>query len=410
VKTPIYFYTQNLAPRQASGAHNRIYSNLRAYLDLGFEPEWVHLRTTSNQEVASPELGIAKYFTREAVPTVRSSRGRIEYALGLTTKSAWQFYFSTAQAFREEVIARERRTPGAIHHFELGLAGSAIPLLDNVKTVWSCADVESDYLSAQLHIDCQTENRGLQAHEKRRLRFVRRAERLITKRSSVTLCIADHETERMRTEWGCPQAEFLPMSMADEELGRKPEWLSGGRLNLLHLGSVEHFPTYRSLEFLLEKVFPLLAPEVLDRIRLNVVGNVTDAPHVKRIVAVAARFPQVHFAGFVKNIKDAYADADLHLVGSTEATGLRTRIVESFAFGVPVLSTTIGARGTAGLQTGTNILIADEARAYADLLGKLTTDRDQLEKLSRAGRSTYDAIYSRKRVSEQLGHFLNKYF
>ena len=184
---PLYFYTENFAPTLGSGAHNRLYLNIRAYLDLGFEVECVKLRTTSTHQEASPGLQIKQCAKRDIAP--------------------------------------------AMSH-----------------------NIESDYVSAQIRVACDIENRRPYGHEKRKLRYARRAEQLIAKRSSLILCIADHEAARMRTEWGCPQAEFFPMSIADEEPHRKRTWLSGGCLNLLHLGSPAHFPTYRSLEFLLEKV------------------------------------------------------------------------------------------------------------------------------------------------------------
>ena len=186
-----------------------MYSNMRAYLDLGFEVEWVQVRTTSPHQDASPELRIDRCVKRDLAPPRRSMLGRVLYPAGLTTNAAWKFYFTTAEAFREEAETREKATPGAIHHFEMGQPGSAIPLLHGVKTVWSCPDIESDYLAAQIHLACEMENSGSLGHENRRLRFIKRAEKLMARKSSLILCIADHEAERMRA-WGCPQAEFFP--------------------------------------------------------------------------------------------------------------------------------------------------------------------------------------------------------
>jgi glycosyltransferase involved in cell wall biosynthesis len=409
VKPHLYFYTQNLAPRLGAGVNNRLYSNMRAYLDLGYEVEWVQLCTTSADEEASPDLRIRKRTKRNLGPPVRTLPGRVAFALGLTTSGAWNFYFPTATAFREEAEARERAAPGSLHHFELPLAASAIPWLRGMKTIWSCHDIGAHLLERQYSIDRGPDNPKPQAWEKRRLRYLDRAERLTARRSSLVLCIADCDAEHIRNIWGCPQAQFFPMSMAREDAAARHAWLPDGQFRLLHLGGLGHFPTYRSLEFLLEKIFPLIHPDALARIRVNVVGKVPDEPHVKRLVDAAARYPQVRFLGFVDKLPEVYAGADLQIVASTEATGFRTRIVESFAFGVPVFSTTVASRGTAGLRPGENILIADDAETYARRIESLLRDPAPLDRLSREGRSTYDSIYSRRRVAEQLDNLLTRY-
>jgi glycosyltransferase involved in cell wall biosynthesis len=198
--------------------------------------------------------------------------------------------------------------------------------------------------------------------------------------------------------------------MADEEVIVRDAWLAGGNLNMLHLGGLSHFPTFRSIAFLLEEVFPLLAPAVLERIRLDVAGTVPDEPHVRRIVEIASRYPHVRFRGFIPNIRDAYAGVDVHLVAATEATGLRTRIIEAFALGVPVISTTIGARGIAGLRPGENIFIADQAPAYAELLSTLAVNGEALQRVSQQAKATYDSGYCRRHVAGRLGDLLNTYF
>lgn len=61
--------------------------------------------------------------------------------------------------------------------------------------------------------------------------------------------------------------------------------------------------------------------------------------------------------GFVPDLEPLYRDCQLQVVTATEASGLRTRIVESFARGLPVLSILPAAKGVAGLNPGVNILL-----------------------------------------------------
>jgi glycosyltransferase involved in cell wall biosynthesis len=100
----------------------------------------------------------------------------------------------------------------------------------------------------------------------------------------------------------------------------------------------------------------------------------------------------------------------VQVVASTDATGLRTRTIESFAYGLPVLSTSVGARGIAGLRPGEQLLIADDSRAFVENLSRLLKSPELLSKLSRSGREFYEKNQSRKAVALKLSEYLQQYF
>jgi len=178
----------------------------------------------------------------------------------------------------------------------------------------------------------------------------------------------------------------------------------------LHLGSVSGFVGYDSLKFILEGVFPLLRQDTLQKIVFNVVGVIDGSDYSAAIMELAKPFPQVRFLGFVEDIKDCYAESDLQLVGGLRATGLRTRIVESFVYGVPVLSTTESAKGVIGLANGVNIFLADDARRFAAVLESIVENPEVLYWVSIEARRTYSAYYSRDVSAETLADLLEEHF
>jgi glycosyltransferase involved in cell wall biosynthesis len=97
-------------------------------------------------------------------------------------------------------------------------------------------------------------------------------------------------------------------------------------------------------------------------------------------------------------------------VASTDASGLRTRTIESFAYGLPVLSTSVGAQGIAGLNPGEHLLVADDADRFAGQLSCVTDRPDILAGLSRKGREFYLANQSRRTVASTLARHLHEYF
>jgi glycosyltransferase involved in cell wall biosynthesis len=118
----------------------------------------------------------------------------------------------------------------------------------------------------------------------------------------------------------------------------------------------------------------------------------------------------VRFSGFVEDIRSAYRRNDLQVIASTQATGLRTRLIESWAFGMPVLATTVGASGVEHLAPGRNILIADDPRDYARNIKELLHHPERLDEIAVAARQTYEAYYSRRAVAAVLQKLLIKHF
>jgi len=94
----------------------------------------------------------------------------------------------------------------------------------------------------------------------------------------------------------------------------------------------------------------------------------------------------------------------------TKATGRRSRIIESWAYGLPVLCTTVAAGGVRYLEPGRNILIADDPRDFARILKELIDTPNRLNEIAVAARQTYDAKFGRQAVAGALRELLNTYF
>jgi hypothetical protein len=389
----------------------RLYSNLRAYLALGYSVEHVLFHRCPLEEIPGDRSAFpaVTWTTVNVTPGHAGAACQLAYAAAFPMKLGWRNHFLTFDSVRRACEARERRCPGAIHHFEYPTTANVIPWMGGMNTVYGCNDIEAELLRAQMSIDAELQQRAMLPWEKRRVRFADKGERMIARRSNLVLCIARKDAEYMRRNWGCPQAHLLPMSVPSDTYTltpRSPE----GVLGLLHLGSLGHVPSYRSLEFLFENVFPQLGSEELARVRLDVVGRIPDGEHSRRILELGRRWPQVEFHGFAPDLEPFYRRCHLQLVGSTEATGLRTRIVESFAAGLPVLSTIVGADGVEGIRPGENILLAKDAAEFVSAIRRICRDPAVLDSIRAEARNTYERHYGIETVVDVLGQLLNSHF
>jgi glycosyltransferase involved in cell wall biosynthesis len=408
----VFIYLNTMPRKQGSGASLRFYSNVRAYLDLGFEVEVIQAAGEPDGSEPSEDLRPVEWtrvFEPEPPPSLF---GRLLYRAGVPGRASVDYYFPHHRLVAREVAARLKQSPGAVHHLEGESHANVLPWLPNgVRAIWSLHDLPSTVVNASIKIACEAQRRAPTTPERRELKFAHNVERFMARHAPLILCISDQDRGRLESEWGCQKVEYLPMSIPDEGAVRRTEgWMTDGKLRLLHLGRVSHLPSFRSLEFLFEQVFPRLPPRVLERVSLDVVGRVDDDERSKKILAAAEPYPNVSFHGFVDDVIPYYQRSDVQIVSSTDAAGLRTRIVESFAYGLPVLSTTVGAGGIRGIEAGENLLIADTPEEFAQSFALLIESPRRLSDLARGGLDFYAKNQSRAAVAAELSRCLQHYF
>ena len=80
---------------------------------------------------------------------------------------------------------------------------------------------------------------------------------------------------------------------------------------------------------------------------------------------------------------------------------MKGKIGHSMSYGLPVVTTSIGAEGMA-LVDGENALLADTAEEFAAAVVRLYTDKDLWERIARASSAHIAAHFSEPVVSQLL--------
>ena len=136
-----------------------------------------------------------------------------------------------------------------------------------------------------------------------------------------------------------------------------------------YIGSPQHRPNARAIKFATQKVLPLLAVPY-EFLLAGSHHEKSDDQHIKIL-------------GEVKNVRDFYSQIDFLLAPLFAGSGTRMKILESLSFGVPVITTPIGAEGLEIASPFLQIVdAADEeilAHAMAERLQKMITARRQWE-------------------------------
>ena len=410
----VHIYSDTFVPApNTHGAGLVICSQVQAFLDLGCEVEFVLIRT--REDVSSLQPGHFKQLVYTVVDA-RNDRpprfARLAYLIGRPRILAWQQLCPARGSLLREAEARYRKDGAAIHVFQRWRTANVIPSLPEARTIYATYEIESELHARSCAMNQELEKRRPHGWERRKQWRLSELEREAARSSGLVLCVAPEDAKRIVEEWSVPQAAYLPMSVAFGDLPIVAERdRVAGKLRLVHIGALEHLPSYTSLEFLLTRVFPMLDADTVSRLKLEVAGRLDpDGAQTKAIMEMARPYPMVRFSGFVDDIRTAYRRNDLQVVASTQATGLRTRIVESWAFGMPVLCTTVAAGGVQHLAPGRNILVADDPRDFARVLKELMHNPQRLDEIAAAARQTYDAEHSRLAVATALRELLNTHF
>jgi glycosyltransferase involved in cell wall biosynthesis len=82
-------------------------------------------------------------------------------------------------------------------------------------------------------------------------------------------------------------------------------------------------------------------------------------------------------------------------------SGMKGKVGESMSYGLPVVTTTVGAEGI-GLTNMENALIADDPRDFADAVCRLYTDAELWNRISSKSMEHIDARFSKASIRREL--------
>jgi hypothetical protein len=155
---------------------------------------------------------------------------------------------------------------------------------------------------------------------------------------------------------------------------------AGGRSGLMFLGGFLHPPNVDCVVHLVRDVLPLVRAE-LGPVALTVVGS-----HPPEVVRALAEVEGVTVTGFVQDLDPYFQGCRLMSAPLRYGAGVNGKITHSLASGLPVVTTSVGAEGLAGVD-GEHLLVTDGLEEFAAAVVRLYRDDALWERLSANGRA-----------------------
>lgn len=176
---------------------------------------------------------------------------------------------------------------------------------------------------------------------------------------------------------------------------QKPRSLSK-RPTILSVGTFKWLPNIEAVDFLVEKIWPLIKQKVANA-QLLIVGN---AP-TNKVIAYGQNDPQITVAGRIEDIRDAFQSAHVLLAPVFSGKGTRYKILEAMASGTPVVASKIAVEGL-NIRDGQDVLTSNDAQTLADLTVQVLSDKNLWQTLSANGKEFVGQHYDWELISQEL--------
>ena len=166
------------------------------------------------------------------------------------------------------------------------------------------------------------------------------------------------------------------------------------RRDWLFIGGFQHTPNVDAVLFFAQEIYPLLSDRLAEA-KFYIIGD--NAP--PEIVALANE--RIIVAGLQRDAGPFFDSIRLSVAPLRFGAGVKGKINQSMAFGVPVVATSVAVEGTE-LRDREEILVADEPEDFARALIELYESEELWNRISENGIRKTRALYSPEAARQRL--------
>jgi O-antigen biosynthesis protein len=235
-----------------------------------------------------------------------------------------------------------------------------------IKVIFDTVDIYSARLESEHRI---TGNQA--AGEEAVVR--RKQERRLAQRCDQVWCVTEFDRDVLKRE--APQTDFKIVPTIHELKDRGAPF--SVREDLLFIGGFLHNPNRDAVRYFVRDIQPLLS-EALPGVKLHVVGS--NMPEEIRALASDS----VKVLGYAPEVDELFRRSRLFVAPLRFGSGMNGKIGQALSYGLPVVTTSIGAEGFQ-LRDGHEAMIADEPAAFVEAIVRAYKDQELWQHLSDNG-------------------------
>jgi glycosyltransferase involved in cell wall biosynthesis len=220
------------------------------------------------------------------------------------------------------------------------------------------------------------------------------------RRADIVLTVTPQDRETFIANGIPPEKVFaLPVGVDTERLRPIPLFLEFGKVTTL--GTMSWPPNADAVRYFIESIYPRIKSE-LPEARFTVIGA-NPPPEIR---SLASRDSSIEVTGYVDDIRAALDGTGAFVVPLRIGSGIRVKILDAMAMGLPIVTTSIGCEGIE-LIPGEHALVADNPAHFAESVIRLLRDHGERARLGAAGRGLVENCYSWPHVLRRLDDILS---
>jgi glycosyltransferase involved in cell wall biosynthesis len=202
-----------------------------------------------------------------------------------------------------------------------------------------------------------------------------RYERASLARFHHVIAVSDHDRQQMLTMDPSCEIAVVPTGVDTHKFTVAPASTTNPP-RIVFTGSMDWEPNIDAVDYFCQQIWPRVLAEFPNAI-FQIVGR---NPHAK-VQRLASDSVQV--TGTVPSVEDFLRNATVVVVPLRIGGGTRLKIFEAMAMGKALVSTSIGAEGLE-VQSGRDLLLADDASSFSDAILLLLRDASLRRKYEQA--------------------------
>ncbi|HEU4891295.1 MAG TPA: glycosyltransferase family 4 protein [Vicinamibacterales bacterium] len=347
-------------------------------------------------------------FAHVEVFPIPQKRSRVRFAWdhlrSVASGRVYTTYLYESKRFRARLRQLLRSTAFDLVHVDSLDLAAYLPACGQTPVVCVHHDIESTLLGRRAALD---RHRWRGAYLRYQAGLMADVERRWCGRIALNVTVSEQDQAVLKRAVPDARVCVVPNGVDPDEFRPVPDEGRG----VAFVGGTSPFPNLDALDYFCSDIAPHLFLPAKGAPELGVASGFSrkDEPIPIRWIGRASDEQRQHYrsrfdvelTGYVDDVRTAMAEAACHIVPLRIGGGTRLKILNAWAMGKPVVSTSVGCEGLHAID-GDNILIRDDPRAFAGAALAVLQDDGLRKRLGARGRETVARLYSWEAIASPM--------
>lgn len=311
-----------------------------------------------------------------------------DHLRSVATRRPYTVYtYASKKVDRRIATLLDERSFDLVHIESLDLA-HYLPQVQHLPTVCDHHNVESALLERRAHVQTSWIKRRymlLQAG----LTHAEEARNISNFALNITCSNLDAQALRELA----PGSKVQPVPNGVDTRSFTPDLTKPGR-GIVFVGGYTWFPNRDGMNWFAKEILPRIRAQIPD-VSTTWVGRMPES------VGDSFRADGIDITGYVNDIRPYVQRAGCFIVPLRVGGGTRLKVLDAWAMGKAVVSTSIGCEGLEAWD-GDNTLVRDEPQAFADAVIEVLRDDHLQRRLGTRARATAEDTYDWSHIGRKL--------